>query len=86
MPTESVRDSVTKAVAEERSKGTSSNDEVGPIGLVENPDDVPFQCATCDYFDDGICDNPRAKLHGKPVEGRWCCDWYDHPGMRVIIR
>lgn len=57
-----------------------------PIGLAENPKGVPFCCRTCEYFDRGICHNPRAKLHGKEVEPEWCCDWYHHPGMKIKIK
>lgn len=64
----------------------ADDDDDEPIGLVENPEGVPFQCATCDYFDDGICENPRAKLHGKEVKGKQCCNWYEHPGMQVIVK
>lgn len=55
------------------------------VGLAQNPKGVPFQCGTCEYFDRGICHNPVAKLYRKEVDRDWCCDYYDHPGMRVII-
>ena len=67
-----------------------TNDEAqdgdDPIGLVENPDDVAFQCATCDYFEDGVCQHSDPRLNGEEVEGKWCCNKYEHPGMRTVIK
>ena len=56
------------------------------IGLAENARGVTFQCGTCEYFDRSVCHNPDPKLHRKPVERQWCCDLYEHPKMRVIIK
>lgn len=55
------------------------------IGLAANPPGVPFCCKTCEYIDAGRCNNPVAKLFRRPVDPEWCCDYYDHPGMRRII-
>lgn len=68
-----------------------------PVGLAENPPGVPFQCGTCsflsgnievlqDWPEDNICTNEEARLYLVPVNKQlWCCDKYNHPGMRVII-
>ncbi len=56
-----------------------------PIGLCANPGGIPFQCGTCKYFKQGVCTNPRPKLNGVQVQPDWCCDWYDHAGMKTII-
>lgn len=54
------------------------------IGLVDNGT-VQFMCGTCEYFSNGICHNPHPKLYKTPVQPMWCCNLYDHDGMRVII-
>jgi len=91
---EPVRDSIKRAIGQVRGDPESNepdeadeDDEADgdKVGLVENPDDVQFQCATCDWFDDGICDNPHPKLKGQEVEGRWCCNEYRHPGMQTKV-
>lgn len=54
------------------------------IGLASN-NGVRFHCATCEYFDRGVCHNPNPKLHRREVERDWCCNLYDHKGMKVIV-
>lgn len=56
------------------------------VGLAQNPDGVPFNCGHCDYFGDGRCHNKDKQLNGRKVEPDWCCDFFRHPGMRVIIK
>jgi hypothetical protein len=55
------------------------------IGLSQNAKGVPFRCGTCEYFERGVCHNPNPKLAGKPVDDDWCCNLYDHKGMKVIV-
>jgi hypothetical protein len=55
------------------------------VGLSENPMSVRFECGTCEYFRRGTCDNQNPKLKGRKVESAWCCNLYDHDGMRVIV-
>jgi hypothetical protein len=31
------------------------------------------------------CHNPNPKLYGTKVEPEWCCNLYDHKGMKTII-
>jgi hypothetical protein len=81
MKAEPVRKTVEKSMREARGE----EPEKGHIGLVENPDDVAFQCATCDYFEDGKCTNPDPELEGEEVEGSWCCNLYEHPGMKTVV-
>lgn len=77
---EPVRETIKRSMTEARSESDG-----GAVGLVENVEDVPFQCATCDYFEDGFCQNEDPRLYGRDVEGRWCCNKYEHEGMRVIV-
>ena len=56
------------------------------IGLAQNAAGVAFQCGTCEHFDNGTCRNPLPKLNGQPVEAEWCCNHYDHDGMKTIIQ
>ena len=55
------------------------------IGLAENAPGIHFQCRTCEYIDNGTCTNPNPKLNGRKVKPEWCCNLYDHAGMRVIV-
>lgn len=55
------------------------------VGLAENASGVQFQCGTCEYFDSGTCRNAHPKLQGRPVKPEWCCNLYDHDGMRVVV-
>jgi hypothetical protein len=79
MKAEPVRETVVRSMKEARKDGEH------PIGLVENPAGVAFQCATCDHFDDGVCRHHDPRLDGKKVEGAWCCNEFEHPGMRTVI-
>lgn len=81
---EPVRDTIKRSMRQVRGEPEPDEDDV-IIGLVENPDDVAFQCATCNHFEDGICQKDLSALKGQPVEGKWCCNWYEHPKMRTII-
>jgi hypothetical protein len=54
------------------------------VGLADNGD-TPFQCGTCEYFADGHCHHKHPKLNGRPVAEKWCCNLYDHKGMKRII-
>lgn len=62
--------------------GAKTNSEVG---LSQNASGIPFQCGTCEYFRQGVCQNENPKLKGKRVASEWCCNLYDHKGMRVIV-
>lgn len=55
------------------------------VALSRNPDGVHFQCGTCEYIKSGVCQNPNPKLNGRKVETSWCCNLYDHSGMKVIV-
>jgi hypothetical protein len=55
------------------------------IGLVQNAPGVPFQCGTCEHFLSGTCHNPLPKLNGQHVEPEWCCNHYEHDGMKTVI-
>lgn len=55
------------------------------VGLAKNPDGVPFRCDHCTFFHKNTCHNPESKLYGRTVEDAWCCDFFWHPGMEVII-
>lgn len=80
---EPVRESIRRAVDE--TSGRAKPDETDPIGLAENGG-VTFQCGTCEYFEDGVCQNPDPRLNGEKVEHEWCCNKYDRDGMRTIIK
>ena len=56
-----------------------------PIGLVQNADDVHFQCGTCEFFKDGECLNLNPKLHHLKVHPEWCCNLYRHHKMKTIV-
>lgn len=56
-----------------------------PVGLAQNAQGVPFQCGTCNYQQDGVCQNPHPKLNGTEVQPEWCCNLYEHEGMEHII-
>jgi hypothetical protein len=56
------------------------------VGLASNPDGVPFRCDHCKFFSKHTCHNDDPKLYGRTVEPDWCCDFFKHPGMRVIIK
>lgn len=55
------------------------------IGLAQNAPGVDFHCRTCEYIKAGTCTNPNPKLNGRKVEPDWCCNLYDHDGMKVIV-
>lgn len=76
-----------KAAAEQTAGGAEPDgDEPSVVGLSENPQGIPFQCGTCEYFADGVCQNPHPKLNGQKVQPEWCCNLYDHEGMKVITQ
>lgn len=79
MEMETVRDTVTRSVNEAKNTSTKT------VGLVENQKDIPFQCGTCEYYSDNTCHNEHPKLRDRPVEPEWCCNLYDHEGMRTIV-
>ena len=58
------------------------------VGLAENAKGVPFRCGTCQWFGDGTgtCHNNNPKLHGREVKPEWCCNLYEHEGMRVVVK
>lgn len=62
--------------------GAKSQSEVG---LAQNAAGTMFQCGTCEYFDRGVCHNENPKLKGRSVKSEWCCNLYDHSGMKVIV-
>lgn len=55
------------------------------VDLADN-DGTPFRCGTCKFFGAGFCNNPDKRLKGKQVEIMWCCNFYRHEGMRIIIK
>lgn len=55
-----------------------------PIGLADNAG-IRFECGTCEYIRNGVCTNPDPRLKNRNVEQHWCCNLYDHAGMRVIV-
>lgn len=56
-----------------------------PVGLSANPPGKPFQCGTCQFFQQGRCGNPDQRLNGKPVQPVWCCNFYKNPQMQTLI-
>lgn len=56
------------------------------VGLAENANGVRFHCGSCEYFDNGTCHNKNPKLNGREVKAEWCCNLYDHPGMRIVVK
>jgi hypothetical protein len=74
---------MTVGLAMARKENKAREDAV--IGLSQNADGVKFQCGTCEYFADGTCRNINPKLYGRPVKPEWCCNLYDHDGMKVIV-
>lgn len=57
-----------------------------PVGLADNSaSGEPFQCGTCEYFDAGVCHHDNPKLNGRQVQPTWCCNLYDHDGMKHIL-
>ena len=67
----------------EQIKDAMKSDERA-VGLANNSD-IRFQCGTCEYCYDGFCQNEHHKLKGEKVEAKWCCNLYDHKGMKVVI-
>ncbi len=67
-------------------QGQPQQTQAGDVSLCANPPGVPFQCGTCNYFEQGTCSNPDPKLSGRPVQPDWCCDLYDHQGMQVVVQ
>lgn len=55
------------------------------VGLVENKDNIRFECGTCQHFKAGSCYHKNPKLHLRHVDRRWCCNLYEHPGMKTIV-
>lgn len=77
-----LRDQIKGAIDEHKEP---DGDE--PVGLAQNAEGVPFQCGTCQYFDEqnSLCQNDNPKLNGQQVQPDWCCNLYDHEGMQHII-
>ncbi len=64
---------------------TALGSEPTSVGLAQNTQGVNFQCGTCEYFDKGVCKNSHPKLKDRNVQREWCCNLYDHDGMKVIV-
>ena len=64
-------------------KNSSKKDDRA-VGLADNHGRL-FKCGTCEYFEDGICHNKHPKLHGREVKPVWCCNLYNHDGMKVVV-
>ncbi len=79
---------VAAALSTARKYGRAEGGRVNypKIGLAENPAGVPFHCPTCEYYKAGKCAHKDPQLNGKRVTARHCCDLYDHPGMKVIVK
>lgn len=56
------------------------------VGLAENAKGIPFKCGTCEYFEDGTCHNKNPKLDGRTVKAEWCCNLYEHDGMKIVVK
>ena len=62
------------------------------VGLAKNPSGVPFRCGDCKYGKEdtknGVlhCHKKEPELYLRKVEHDWCCDFFEHPGMKVIIK
>jgi hypothetical protein len=59
-----------------------------PVGLVDN-NGKPYNCGHCEYLcteTKAFCRNTHPKLRDRRVEKEWCCNLFDHPGMRTIIK
>lgn len=56
------------------------------VGLADNAKGVPFRCGTCEYFEDGVCHNKNPKLDGRSVKPEWCCNLYEHDGMKIVVK
>lgn len=63
-------------------KGARFNSDVS---LVNNTSGAAFKCGECMYYRDGKCYNKNPKLYERDVEKSWCCNLYDHEGMKLII-
>lgn len=79
-----LRDQIKQAI-DTHQDDDGDNDNDSPVGLAQNAEGVPFQCGTCEYFEDGTCHNPHPKLEGQQVQPEWCCNLYDHDGMKHVI-
>ena len=55
------------------------------VGLVKNPQGTAFRCGTCKFFKKGVCKNVNPELKGRPVAAHWCCNLYDHAGMKLVV-
>jgi hypothetical protein len=64
---------------------TGAREDTSAIGLAKNAEGVAFRCGTCEYFDRGVCHNPNPKLDRREVGAYWCCNLYDHKGMKVVV-
>jgi hypothetical protein len=74
-----------KGPAEQPQDPDQDGDNDAPVGLAQNAEGVPFQCGTCEYFDQGVCHNDNPKLNGREVQPEWCCNLYDHDGMQHVV-
>lgn len=54
------------------------------VGLAQNATGATFRCGTCKYFKGGKCHNGNPELKDRKVKSHWCCNLYDHAGMKVI--
>ncbi len=57
-----------------------------PVDLVENPPGVLFRCPDCKYYRAGKCQHSDPRINGEPVTNRNCCNFFDHPGMKSIVK
>ena len=73
-------------VRSERPDDERGDTKAMPIGLAENPGGRAFRCGTCEWFDNGNCQNKNPRLNGRKVDPFWCCNLYDNDDMRIIVR
>jgi hypothetical protein len=82
---------MTSTADRKRAQISGATDDV-LVGLASNPNGVPFHCGDCEYYDTvrsphgGKCRHKDPRLNGRKVDAAWCCNFFHHPGMKVIVR
>jgi hypothetical protein len=89
-PGRPIHPSVLEAMRAEQEEGRASGGRIigaktqSQVGLAQNSPGTTFRCGTCKYFSSGKCHNENPELKGRKVKVNWCCNLYDHPGMKVV--
>jgi hypothetical protein len=61
------------------------------VGLAKNPSGIPFRCTDCKYVKQDSkdkthrCHKKEPELYLHLVDSHMCCDFFEAPGMEIII-